>query len=44
MHNHPFGKEILSSMAIDNFIKPQHISYDKIEHIKEFIQNYKKKP
>ncbi|MFA6788295.1 MAG: phosphate/phosphite/phosphonate ABC transporter substrate-binding protein [Arcobacteraceae bacterium] len=41
MHNDRFGKEILHAMAIDNFIKPNTISYDKIDTIKQFIINYK---
>lgn len=38
MHNDDFGKKILSSMSIDYFIKPENISYKKIEKIKNFIE------
>ncbi|MFA7083142.1 MAG: phosphate/phosphite/phosphonate ABC transporter substrate-binding protein [Arcobacteraceae bacterium] len=43
MHKDPFGKAILQAMAIDNFIKPHNISYDKINRVKEFILNHKTK-
>ena len=41
MHKESFGKEILNAMAIDAFVKPHAISYDKIDAIKQFIINYK---
>lgn len=35
------GKKILNAMAIDSFIKPNHLSYKKIEGIKSFLRNKK---
>jgi len=35
------GKEILSAMAIDSFIRPNHLSYKKIEDVKSFLRHRK---
>jgi len=35
------GKQILNDMAIDNFIKPGNLSYDKIKKIKLFLRSKK---
>jgi len=35
------GKQILEDMAIDSFIKPNNISYDKIKNIKLFLRTFK---
>ena len=35
------GKEILNAMAIDSFIKPNHLSYKKIEDVKSFLRDEK---
>ena len=32
------GKEILKSMAIGSFIKPNNFSYEKINEIKRYIE------
>lgn len=37
------GQEILNSMAIDGFIKPNHLSYKKIKNIKVFLKNENEK-
>ena len=35
------GKKILNAMAIDSFIKPNHLSYKKIEDVKSFLRDEK---
>lgn len=38
MSNEKIGKNILKLMAIDRFMKPQNVSYEKIKNIKIFAQ------
>jgi phosphonate transport system substrate-binding protein len=40
MHKDPFGQSILNAMAIDEFVKPKKISYNKISELKKFILDY----
>lgn len=40
MHKDNIGKSILKSLAIEKFVKPNDISYQKIEEIKSFISKH----
>jgi len=43
MHKDKKGKQILKAMSIDNFEKPNNISYEKIKKVKEYMHNYRNK-